>query len=155
MHRLALAIVLALALTGCGGNPAPAPGSPAPAGEAISTSGDITVRASALQTSTLAPAVASQYGIARDDRTVMLLVGVRQGADGQEVSLPAAITASATRLGGQVQRIELRELRSGELLDYVGTVETSLPETLRFDVTVVRGDGGSSTLRFSREFYPR
>lgn len=154
-----------LALTGCGGGGAPVPAatvSSAPQ-ESVSRIGDVTIRATALQTSTLAPEVASQYGITRDDRTVMLLVGVRQGADAQEIALPAHITATVTNLSGQRQPVALRELRSGDpstgsgqdLLDYVGTVETSLPDTLRFDINIVREGGASSTMQFSREFYPR
>jgi hypothetical protein len=156
MRRFVLAITCALALAGCGGN-APAPAVPAAAAqqEAVSRIGDVTIRASAVPTGMLAPEVASRYGIARDDRTVMLLVAVRQGTESQETSLPATITATATNLGGQRQSVALRELRSGDLLDYVGTVETSLPDTLRFDLTIVRAGGASSTMQFSREFYPR
>lgn len=124
-------------------------------GEATATMGDVSIRASALQTSALNDAVASRYGITRDDRTVMLLVAVRKANGAGETSLPARITASAAGLTGGKQDIVMRELRTGELLDYIGTVETSLPETLRFDVSVVREDGASSTLRFNREFYPR
>ena len=139
-------IILTLALAGCGGNAPPpsAANTTAAAGaatqqEAISRIGDVTIRASAMPTAMLAPEVASRYGIARDDRTVMLLVAVRQGTEMQETSLPATITATVTNLSGQRQPITLRELRSDDLLDYVGTVETSLPDTLRFDLTIVRG----------------
>jgi len=31
----------------------------------------------------------------------------------------------------------------------------SLPDTLRFDLSIVRADGRTSTMQFSREFYPR
>ena len=64
----------------------------------------------AMPTAMLAPEVASRYGIARDDRTVMLLVAVRQGTEMQETSLPATITATVTNLSGQRQPITLREL---------------------------------------------
>ena len=65
------------------------------------------------------------------------------------------MTVTATPLGGTAQTLALRELRSDGLLDYVGTVETSLPDTLRFDIRIVREGGASSTMQFSREFYPR
>ncbi|GAB3364083.1 hypothetical protein GCM10027431_03810 [Lysobacter rhizosphaerae] len=155
-HRFVLALSLAIAMAGCGGN-APAPATPAqPAQpEAVSKIGDVTIRATTLQTAALTPEVASRYGISRGDRTVMLLVGVRQGPEMQETALPATITATVTNLSGQRQQIALRELRSGDLLDYVGTTETSLPDTLRFDLTIVREGGASSTMQFTREFYPR
>ncbi|WP_457095608.1 DUF4426 domain-containing protein [Lysobacter sp. P5_B9] len=155
-HRFVPALLLAIAMAGCGGN-APAPATPAPPAqpEAISKIGDVTIRATALQTAALTPEVASRYGISRGDRTVMLLVGVRQGPEMQETALPATITATVTNLSGQRQQIAMRELRSGDLLDYVGTAETSPPDTLRFDLTIVREGGASSTMQFTREFYPR
>ena len=158
MRCFLLAITCALALSGCGGNaPAPAPAVPAAAAtqEAVSRIGDVTIRATALPTASLSAEVASRYGLVRDERTVMLLVAVRQGPEMQETSVPATITAAATNLSGQRQSIALRELRSGDLLDYVGTVQTTLPDTLRFDLTIVREGGASSTMQFSREFYPR
>ena len=85
----------------------------------------------------------------------MLLVGVRQGSDAQEVALPARITATVSDLRGRKHIIDMRELRSGDLLDYVGTIEVSPPDTLRFDVQVVRENGATSTMQFSRDFYPR
>lgn len=154
----------ALVLPGCGRQPsAPIAAATSVPQEAIARIGDVTVRASVVQTSVLGPAVASQYGITRDDKTVMLLVAVRTGAEAQETSLPAQITATVTDLRGQKQPIAMRELRvagtaSGAeqaLLDYVGTVEVELPDTLRFDLTIVREGGASSTMQFTREFYPR
>jgi hypothetical protein len=157
MRRFVTVITCAFAIAGCNGSAPPATPAVAVAAqqEAVSRIGDITIRASALPTAALAPEVADRYGIVREERTVMLLVGVRKGADMQETAVPATITATATNLSGQRQSIALRELRSGDLLDYVGTVETSLPDTLRFDLTIVREGGASSTMQFSREFYPR
>jgi hypothetical protein len=153
-RRLAIAVTLLL-LAACGGEPPArtAESSRAPQ-EAITRVGDVTMRATVMQTSALAAGVASQYGIHRDANTVMLLVAVRKGADAVETALPAQVTATATDLRGQRQDIVLRELRAGDLLDYVGTVQTTLPETLRFDVKIVREGGAASTMQFSREFYP-
>jgi hypothetical protein len=157
MRSVALALSCALALAACGGSaPPPAkPAQPAPE-EAVSRVGDVTIRATAIPTSTLTAEIARRYGIERNDRTALLLVGVRQGPEGQEVALAATVTVSATNLSGQRQDLALRELRSeGGLLDYVGTIDVNPPDTLRFDVTVVRADGTRSNLEFSREFYPR
>lgn len=123
--------------------------------QATSRIGDVTIHASAVQTSTLDPAVARRYGIERADDTVMLLVAMRQGPQAQASSLPAQVSATVTDLRGHRQPIVMRELRSGDLLDYVGTVEVALPDSLRFDVTIVREGGARSTMQFSREFYPR
>jgi len=152
---LAAPLLAGILLSACGNeSPRPAAAAPAPQTATLQT-GDVTIRANAMQTSTLGPAVAQQYGIARDDHRVMLLVGVRQGTEAEEVSVPARVSVSVTDLRGQRHAMPMRELRSGELLDYVGTVEVSLPDTLRFDLSIVRADGRTSTMQFSREFYPR
>lgn len=163
-RALIVSLLAVLVLPGCGRQPsAPVAAATSAPQEAIARVGDVSIRASVVQTSALGPAIASQYGITRDDRTVMLLVAVRKGAETQEASLPAQITATVTDLRGQKQSIAMRELRvpatgSGAeqaLLDYVGTVEVELPDTLRFDLVIVREGGASSTMQFSREFYPR
>ena len=153
-------LLACLLLGGCGGDTGPS-GAPAAATapsapqEAVTRIGDVTIRASVVQTSTLPEAVAMQYGIERSDRLALLLVAVRQGAEAQETALPATITATATDLRGRRQDIPMRELRTGDLLDYVGTAEIDLPDTLRFELTIVREGGAQSTMQFTREFYPR
>lgn len=154
--RHVLPIATILSMTACGGTTAPAPSEAASAqGDAITRVGDISVRASSIQTSMLNATVARQYGITRDGNTILLLVAVRQGPEVDEASLPAQITASVTDLRGNRQDIAMREVRTGDLLDYVGTVETALPETLRFDVKTVRDGKAIATLQFNREFYPQ
>ena len=150
------ALAAALLLAACGAEPPTRTAENSPAAqEAIARIGDVTIRASVVQTSTLEPSVARRHGISRDNNTVMLLVAVRKGADAEEIALPARVTATATDLRGQRQTIELRELRVGDLLDYVGTVQTTLPETLRLDITIVRDGGATSSMQFTREFYPQ
>jgi hypothetical protein len=157
-HTLVLTLMCAV-LAACGGSAPPAPSSSSSSNavsqEAVSKIGDVTVRASAIPTATLGEQVARQYGITRANNTVMLLIGVRQGSDAQETALPARITAVATDLRGRRHDIEMRELRSGDLLDYIGTIEISPPDTVRFDVTVVREGGATSQMQFSRDFYPQ
>ncbi|KGM54557.1 hypothetical protein N800_01160 [Lysobacter daejeonensis GH1-9] len=153
-------LLTCLLLGGCGGDTGPA-GPPAAATapsapqEAVTRIGDVTIRASVVQTSTLPDTVAMQYGIERSDRLALLLVAVRQGPEAQETALPATITATATDLRGRRQDIPMRELRTGDLLDYVGTAEIDLPDTMRFELTIVREGGARSTMQFNREFYPR
>ena len=157
---VALVLVSMLALAACAESNAPAPARPAASPgaaspEAVTRIGDVGIHASVVQTSTLAESVARAYGIARDEHRVLLLVAVRQGPDAQAIALPAQVVATVTDLRGRRQEIKMRELRSGDLLDYVGTVEIELPDTLRFEVAVTRTGGATSTMQFNREFYPR
>jgi hypothetical protein len=157
--RTTLTLLLGAALLlGCSAEPSSPPaGNPASSAnqqEATARIGDTTVRATVLQTALLGELVADKYGIARADNQVMLLVGLRQGESSEETSVPARITATATDLRGQRHAIELRELHSGDLLDYLGTVQVSLPDTLRFELDITLENGAHSTMRFNREFLP-
>lgn len=159
--RRALALALALATTcllaACGG---PTPESEAARQQAESPqeaslrSGDFVVRANTVATMRLGEAVARQYGVGRDADTVMLLVGVRRELASGEVAVPARVSATAVDLLGRRQALDMREIRSGDFIDYAGSARVSAPDTLRFDIRVV-GDGiGTATLQISRDFYP-
>lgn len=156
LARLLLPAMLTAVVVGCSGDPQPprAATTAAPQSATLRV-GDLTIRASAVPTSALDASVASQYGIQRDDDTALLLVALRQGAEAREVSVPAQVRVTVTDLSGQRQDIPMRELRSGELLDYVGTIEVSPPDTLRFDLHIVREGGEVSNMQFTREFHPR
>ena len=158
-HRAPIATVLVaalLALAACGGgSPPPRPGTEAASSEAVTRVGDVSIRASVVQTSLLNDAVARDYGITPDPGVVLLLVAVRRGPDAEATAEPAQVTATATGLRGDRQVVAMREVQAGGLTDYIGTVTTSLPETLRFDITVVRAGGARSTLQLTRDFYPQ
>jgi len=156
---LAIACAFGLSLAACSANNAPATAASvaasASAEDAVARVGDVTMHASVMQTSSLDAGVAKDYGITRSDNTVLLLIAVRKGADAQDTALPATIAATATDLSGRKHVLAMRELRTGSLLDYVGTVDVTLPDTLRFDVEIVRENGDRSNMRFNREFFPR
>lgn len=154
--RGAATLVMGAALAGCGGSPPPpASGQAQAQQEAIMQMGDILVRANAISTSNLGEAVARQYGIERDERTVMLLVGVRRDGDSGETALPARVTAVAADLLGKRQELVMREVRNGEFIDYVGTARVIAPDTLRFNVEATPEGGSPMQLRFNRDFFPR
>lgn len=140
------ALLAAMLLAGCGNPPEP----PAAPQEQVLRRGDLTVRATVLQTSTLSPEIASRYGIERGDEVVMLMVGVRQGEAG--MSVPAAVTASTTDLGGGRHAIAMRELHAGGVVDHLGTVRVALPTTLDFDIEIRRNGQPPLRMEFNRDF---
>lgn len=147
-------------LVGCGdGAPEPAAAGPAAPRHAATRVGDVTVRANALRTVDLDPAVGERYGIARDPRAVMLLVGVRRGDGFDEVPMPAQVTATVTDLRGQRREVDMRELHGNDpsgsaVLDYFAVVEATPPDTLRFDIQVDWAGGPGATLRVDHELGP-
>lgn len=152
-QRWIVRICIAMVLGGCGGKPS-APATAAAQEPAVLQTADITIRASAVPTTVLGEAAAKQYGIERDSRTVLLLVGVRRGTESQETSLPARVRGSAVDLLGRRQQFELREIRSDGFIDYAGSVRISPPETLRFDLVIERDGAAPATLSFNRDFFP-
>ncbi|MGY3265372.1 DUF4426 domain-containing protein [Lysobacter sp. HA35] len=153
MRNTALAIAL-LALAACSSDapPVTAAASSAPQ-EAEARVGDVVVHASVVQTSTLDEAVAREYGLERSDRSAMLLVSARD-AKGDAPSSKVDISATVAPVGGVAQPIDLREVRVGDLVDHVGTVDIAPPEALKFDVTVRYGSA-TSTMSFTRDVFPR
>ena len=154
--RQILTLALAVTLAACGGDNAPTPAAPVAEAsqEAVATAGDTTVRANVLRTSTLNAEVARSYGITRDNNHVLLLVAVRKGPLGPDISPKATIEASVTRLGGAPDPLALREQAVGDLVDHVATLAIKPPETLTFDLTVTTEGGSAMQMRFVRDFVP-
>ncbi len=117
--------------------------------------GDVRIHASLAPTATLNSAIAERYGVVSGRSAQLLLVGVRQGPAGEEVSLPAQVTARVRDLRGVSQDVALREVRSDGFIDYAGTVRVTPPDTLAFEI-IVRRDGAAApdVLRFSRDVFP-
>lgn len=166
--RYALIATLVVLMPACNGSGPTAASATTPADAKVATQaqseatariGDITIRANAVQTSMLAPGVARRYDITRGAKTVLLLVTIRQGGDSDALALPATVTASVTDLGGSRHDLPMRELPAGdaeagtETIDYIGTVQTSLPDTLRFDISVRPEGAEAATLQLTSDFY--
>lgn len=147
-------------LAACGGEDQASPAAvpitvPGSASQVETDVGDASVTAVAIQTSQLPAEVAAGQGIEQRDDLVMLRISPRQGEIGSISTAPAEVRATVTDLRGQTRELELEERVVAGLVDHVGTVQVSLPETLRFEVTVVSRQGETETLEFSREFRSR
>lgn len=159
--RLTFALLPLLVASGCDRVSAPAQPAPSSASaadgrdDAMLQVGDVSIRASVVQTSALPESVARQYAIERDPKTVLLLVAVRKGPSASATALPARITATVTDLRGGRQDIVTRDVQTGTLVDAIGTTQTTLPDTLRFDLTVVVTGMAPAKMEFTREFYPQ
>ena len=154
MRRIALLAPFVLALAACGGSTPPVTASTSQAPQqAEARLGDVVVHASALQTSTLDEAIAKRYGLERSGRIAMLLVSVRRADGSDAAGLPVSIDATVTPDRGTPERITLREISVDGLVDRVGTVQIAPPESLRFAL-VIRYGNSTSTMQFSRDFFP-
>lgn len=116
--------------------------------------GDTTVYAVAMPTVAIPAPVASEHGIERRPDLVMLRISGRRGEAGNVVSVPLKAQAAVTDLRGQTQTLELKEVLAAGLVDYVGTVEADIPDTLRFDIKVTTPDGATQAMQLTRDVAP-
>ena len=159
MHalRFFLGGCLALAIAACGRGEAPAAPRATSAGDAangaVATSNGITLRANVVETADLQESVARGYGIAREPNQALLLLAVRD-ANGDDAT-PVSLQATLSDLAGGPRPLPLREIRAGDFIDRIALVPFSAPDTLTFQVRAQLAAGSSSSVRLSRDFYPR
>jgi hypothetical protein len=156
--RVLIAVAMATLLLGaCSGRPASqeeiAAQMNAAREPAEAQAGDLRLQASIAPTALLGEAIATRYGVQRNSRTVLLLVGVRRVEGDIETMLPAALDVGVRDLRGVRRAVPMREVRSEGFIDYVGEVRAAPPDTLTFDIVANAGDAGTARLEFTREVF--
>lgn len=149
--RFLTPLLATLLLAACSGSTPPGAADLQPHQAVLETRG-ATIRANLVPTRNLGKEMAARYGIERGDDLVLLMVGVREGSAGGQISVPAQVSAQSTDLRGNREEIVLRELEAGGFVDHVGTFRVSPPETLTFVVEVRRDGEPPATLRFNHDF---
>ncbi len=125
-------------------------GSPA-AAEQKQEFGEHVVHYSAQNTVDLSAEIARQYGISRNPQRAMVMVTV-QKKSGEPVA--AAVSGRVRNLLGQVQPLDMREIREGRSVYYLGLFTISNRDTQNFDFDI-RLAGGTQALklRFGQQFF--
>ena len=145
-------LALCVLLAGCGGT-APEPAQPVPPPVATAElQGPLRVHYNLLPTLALGEAVARQYGVKRSDDTALLVVALRRPTnDDDEVTATGEVLAEVVDLSGRRQEVPLRQVATGDYIDYIGTVQTGQHDTLRIEVSVIT-DGHRQKFDFERSF---
>lgn len=109
----------------------------------------------AFTTDTLSPEVARHYNLTRSKNRGMLNVSVIRGIPGQVGhSVPAEVSVQATNLTGQSRGVDMREIRDGEAVYYIGDFRITNQETLNFDIEVTpEGESSPYQAHLSQQFY--
>ena len=114
-----------------------------------------TIHHNAFTTELLSPTVANTYKIRRSKNRGMLNVSVVKdvpGGVGKPVA--ATVTAVARNLIGQSRPIELREVREGDAVYYIGDFLVSNRELLNFELEVQpAGSDVKQVARLTHEFH--
>lgn len=117
--------------------------------------GDITVHYNAIPTTALTPEIARRTGITRSSNRALLNVSVQRGERAADsVAIPARIEAAATNPVGQRQTLNLREVRDGRALYYLGEARIEERDTIDFDLIVTPEDAPAIRVRYRQEFWP-
>ena len=112
------------------------------------TFGDVTLRANALSTMQLLPAIAKQYGIERAANRGLLNVSIEQA--GHTVS--ASVTAQIGDLTGHARPLPLRETAENGDIDYLGEFAIDGSGTYVFTVTAtVAGEPQPFVAKFTQD----
>ncbi len=119
--------------------------------------GDYVVHFNALSTDLLSAPITKQYGIKRSKNRGMINIAVLKKTMGTAGEPSAAkLTVSATNLTGQARDIEVREVREGTAIYYIGEFPVTDEETLRFSATVApEGSNETFEVRFKQQFFTR
>lgn len=117
--------------------------------------GGYVIHHNTLTTDSLPPQVASAHNIQRSKERAILNVSVMRGEPGR-VGTPvqAQVTATARNLIGQTRRIDMREIRDGEAIYYIGDFPVANREKLDFFLEVTpEGEHAPLKVRLSDTFY--
>jgi uncharacterized protein DUF4426 len=141
----------ALLLTACSGAEPPRAADIVAPAETTAAFGDLRVHYNALSTLSLNDAVAREYAVEKDAGTGMLVIALRQWANGQEIPADGEVSAIAYDLQGARQQIAFKAVKTGAYTDHIGTFDIHPRDSYRFEVAL-KANGRSETVKFQRNF---
>lgn len=116
--------------------------------------GPLEIHYNALTTDELLPEVARAYKIERSKTRGLLTMSVlKRNNLGALNPVPAKLSAYAVNPQQQLANIDMREVREGTAIYYLGEFRMVPPETLKFTATVEAGGEPKRELKFEQRFY--
>ncbi|MDT3706910.1 MAG: DUF4426 domain-containing protein [Thiobacillus sp.] len=116
--------------------------------------GPLEIHYNALTTDELLPDVARTYKIERSKTRGLLTISVlKRNNVGVASPVPAKISVYATNLSQQLANIEMREVKEGNAIYYLGEFRVTPPDTLKFNATVEVTGEPKRELVFNQQFF--
>jgi hypothetical protein len=116
--------------------------------------GPLEIHYNAITTDELQPEVARTYKIERSKTRGLLTMAVlKQNPVAAPTPVPARLTVHVTNLNQQLAKVEMREVREGNAIYYLGEFRVAPPDTLKFSATVEASGEPKRELSFSQKFY--
>jgi hypothetical protein len=116
--------------------------------------GSMEVHYNAMLSSDLLPDVAKSYKIDRSKTRGIVTVSVlKKNPMGVAQPIPAKLTAYLVNLNNQLGNIDMREIKEGTAIYYLGEFRVAPPDTLKFTVTVETAGEPRHEVSFNQKFY--
>lgn len=116
--------------------------------------GSLEVHYNALTTDELLPEVARAYKIERSKTRGLVTMSVlRPNKVGALTPVPAKITLYVTNLSQQLATVDMREIKEGTAIYYLGDFRIVAPDTLKFTATVEVAGEPKHDMVFNQSFY--
>ncbi|MBL8199965.1 MAG: DUF4426 domain-containing protein [Chromatiales bacterium] len=153
-----VSFLLAGLVVGCGQRPAPPAATVATPSEPATSSskefGDYVLYFNAIRTDSLTPEIATSYGIVRSANRALVNISMVRKAEGSPgVPVAGKVTAEAVNLNGQFKDLNLREIREGDAIYYIGDVAVAGEETLVITVNATPENATTPlSVKFQRQF---
>ncbi len=115
--------------------------------------GDYEVHYNALNSSTLTPEIAKQYGITRGGNQALVNIAVRKqdGKDG--IAVPAKVSGKVKNLLSQSSTLSFKEIKESNAIYYIAVFRFDDKDTVTFDLTVQPEGGASYPLTFNHTLW--
>jgi hypothetical protein len=116
--------------------------------------GKLEVHYNAMLTSDLLPEVARSYRIDRSNTRGLVTISVlRKNAMGVGIPISAKLSAYTVNLSNQLSTVDLREIKEGAAIYYLGEFRVSPPDTLKFNVSVAAPGEPNREISFTQQFF--
>lgn len=116
--------------------------------------GALEVHYNAMLSSGLLPDVAKAYKIDRSKTRGIVTVSVlKKNSMGVAQPIPAKLTAYLVNLNNQLGNIDMREIKEGTAIYYLGEFRVAPPDTLKFTVSVEANGESKHEVTFNQKFY--
>jgi hypothetical protein len=116
--------------------------------------GTLEIHYNALTTDELLPEVARAYKIERSKtRGLVTVSALKPNKVGALAPTPAKLKVYVTNLNQQLAHVEMREIREGTAIYYLGEFRVAPPDTLKFTATVEVAGEPKREMSFEQKFY--
>lgn len=117
--------------------------------------GDVEIHYNALSTNDLTPEIARNYKLARSKgRGLLTLSVLKKNSMGVSYPVAAEVKVNAANVYSQLIKIDMREIREGNAIYYLGEYWMTPPETLKFNISVKpEGAAQPYSFEYPQSFY--